>query len=107
MYLERAWKALGGGNINKAKLVSDADDGQFGLYASGGYVYFRDYYDPLFGDKGYWYLSCDKGKVGTGLVEGNNSDSTKFKIYLVSSTDFERATMTYNALNRVCTSNEP
>ena len=104
MYLQRAWNW---GNINEAKLVSDASKGQFGLYASGGYVYFRDYYDPTFGRSGYWYLSCSDGNVGKKLVEGNSSVNTRFKIYLVSSVDFERATMTYNALNRVCTSDEP
>lgn len=80
---------------------SSYDEGGFALVNAGnGSVYIKH---PT--KSTYVYVTCDaNGIVGPVTT---TSDNCKFKIYSVTITDFERATMTYNAFNRVCTSNEP
>lgn len=82
--------------------VDKEDDGQFKLEDAGGnFVYIRHHNN----NNDYLYYN------GTSVdVERSNykDDNNKFKIYpITSSTTFENGTMTYNAFNRVCTSNEP
>lgn len=86
------------------ELVKSASDGGFQCKFNGNNIlFYNEYWE--FGTK-YCYIYMDNGSVKAGKNSGPD-DTCKFYLYSVSTTDFQRATMTYNALNRVCTSNEP
>ena len=87
------------------ELVKSARDGGFQCKFDGNNILFYDDYSSWFSTK-YCYIYMDNGSVKAGKNSGPD-DTCKFYLYSVSTTDFERATMTYNALNRVCTSDEP
>lgn len=73
------------------------DNGQFKLVSVGNYVQFKHHEKD-----GAMY--CNNGSLDVKETQDNNS---KFMVYSVTKTPFENGTMTYNAFNRVCTSNEP
>lgn len=73
------------------------EDGQFKLVSVGNYVQFKCH-------KNDGVMYCNNGSLDVKKTQDNNS---KFMVYSVTKTPFENGTMTYNALNRVCTSNEP
>ena len=96
-YLKVHWSWL---TSNYIAADSDKDEGSFKLESAGNdFVHIRQY-----NNKKVWAY-CNGTSVG---VEGSADENNKFKIYpITSSTKFENGTMTYNAFNRVCTSNEP
>lgn len=73
-------------------------DGQFKLVSVGDYVQFKHHEKD-----GAMY--CDND--GSLDVKKTQDDNSKFKVYSVTKTPFEKGTMTYKASNCVCTSNEP